>query len=259
MLFDSHAHYDDAKFDSDRDEILKGLHQKNGTNPLGVSYVLNAASDLESAEASLELARRYPFVFAAAGIHPHAAGAAPEKFEEDLICLLRQEKAVAVGEIGLDYHYDFSPREKQREVFERQLRLAGQCRLPVIVHDRQAHGDCMEYVRKYREVTGVFHSFSGSFEMASELVALGWYISYSGSLTFQNARNLWESVGAVPPERLLIETDSPYLTPVPFRGQRNQSSYVYFVARKIAELKGMPVEEIAAVTCQNAKRLFGIL
>ncbi len=257
-LFDSHAHYDDEKFSDIREEIIKGLCQKTDTNPLGICGVLNSASDIESSKKALALAEAYPFFYASCGIHPHEADGVGEDMEQTLSLLLSHPKARALGEIGLDYHYDFSPRDKQREVFERQLSLAAELNIPVIVHDREAHGDCMDIVRRFKGVKGVFHSFSGSAEMARELVKLGWYISFSGSVTFKNASGILNSVSAVPDDRLLIETDSPYLAPVPYRGSTNNSSYMYETAKKLADVRGTSVEYIANITRQNAGSLFQI-
>ncbi|MBQ9976722.1 MAG: TatD family hydrolase [Clostridia bacterium] len=256
-LFDSHAHYDDDKFNDNREEIIKGLCQKSDTNPLGISAVLNSASDIKSSYAALELTKRYPFFYCSCGIHPHEAEDAEENFEDILTELLKNEKVRAIGEIGLDYHYDFSPRDVQKEIFRRQMSLAEELSRPVIIHDREAHGDCMEIVRDYK-VKGVFHSFSGSAEMVKELVRLGYYISFSGVVTFKNASSILKAVEAVPDDRLLVETDCPYLAPVPYRGQVNNSSFMYETAKKLAEVRGVSVEEIAILTASNACELFGI-
>ncbi len=259
-LFDSHAHYDDTKFDIDREQIIEGLRHKNGVNPLGVSFVINSASDYSTSEFSLLLADKFDFFYATCGVHPQFALSVGDELEEKLTALLSHKKAVALGEIGLDYHYDdMAPREVQLEVFDRQMKLAEKLNRNVVIHDREAHGDCMEMVRKYKNVKGVFHSFSGSFEMAKELVRLGWYISFSGTVTFKNAVNVQKSVLAVPDDRLLIETDAPYLAPVPYRGKTNNSSLMYESAKKIAEIRGSTVEEIAELTMINGKRFFNIL
>ncbi len=259
-IFDTHAHYDDERFDTECDEILKGLHLKSDVNPLGVSLVVNSASDIDTAEKSIQLAEKYRFIYATVGIHPHEAANAGKDMEDKLEKLLSHPKAVALGEIGLDYHYeDCAERKVQIDVFRRQMLLAERLKMNVVVHDREAHGDCMDIVREFKDrVIGVFHSFSGSLEMASELVKLGWYISFSGSVTFKNAVNIARAVSAVPDDRILIETDAPYLTPVPFRGKLNTSSYAYYTALKIAELRGKSVEEIADITYNNGKRFFGI-
>jgi len=256
-LFDSHAHYDDEKFNENREEIIEGLCHASDTNPLGISAVLNSASDIKSSLSALELTRRYPFFYSSCGIHPHEAEDADRDFEEQICGILKNEKVRAIGEIGLDYHYDFSPRDVQKEIFERQMLLAQKVDYPVIIHDREAHGDCMEIVRRFN-VRGVFHSFSGSAEMVKELVKLGYYISFSGVVTFKNASSILKAVAEVPEDRLLIETDAPYLAPVPYRGKTNNSSYMYETARKLAEVRGVTTEEIADITCRNACELFGI-
>jgi TatD DNase family protein len=256
-LFDSHAHYDDEKFNENREEIIEGLCQKTDTNPLGISAVLNSASDIKSSIKALELTRRYEFFYSSCGIHPHEAESAEKDFESIIVDMLKNEKVRAIGEIGLDYHYDFSPRDIQKEVFRRQMELAQSLSRPVIIHDREAHGDCMEIVRDYR-VSGVFHSFSGSAEMVKELLKLGYYISFSGVVTFKNASSILKAVEAVPDDRLLIETDAPYLAPVPYRGKINNSVYMYETAKRIAEVRGVSVEKIADITQRNACNLFGI-
>ena len=259
-LFDSHAHYDDARFDEDRDTIIKGLRQKNDVNPLGVSFVVNSASGYDSTEKAIAISDKYDFIYATAGIHPLEADTATQDLEEKLTHYLSQNKVVALGEIGLDYHYDDAPsKEEQLSVFVRQMALAEKLHKNVIVHDREAHGDCMEVVRQFKGRTvGVFHSFSGSFEMASELVKLGWYISFSGTVTFKNATNVQRSVLAVPDDRLLIETDAPYLAPTPYRGKTNNSSLMFETAKKIAEIRGTDVETIANLTLNNGKKFYGI-
>lgn len=259
-LFDTHAHYDDARFDEQRDTIIKDLRLKNSVNPLGVSLVVNSASGYESSLQALALAEKYDFFYATVGVHPHEADSASDDLEDRLTQLSSHKKAVAIGEIGLDYHYDDAPsREVQMNVFRRQMELAYKLGKNVVVHDREAHGDCMSVVGDFKGKTvGVFHSFSGSYEMASELVKLGWYISFSGTVTFKNATNVARSVLAVPDDRLLIETDSPYLAPVPYRGQTNNSSLMYETAKKIAEIRGTSVEQIAELTLNNGKKFFNI-
>ena len=259
-LFDTHAHYDDDRFDDCREEIIEGLRLKNDVNPLGVSLVVNSASDYSSSHKAIALAEKYDYIYATAGVHPHEALSVGDELEDELKKLLSREKTVALGEIGLDYHYeDSAPKEVQQNVFRRQMQLAFELNKKVVVHDREAHGDCMSIVNEFKnKVIGVFHSFSGSFEMAQELVKCGWYISFSGTVTFKNASNVSRSVLAVPDNRLLIETDSPYLAPVPYRGKTNNSSYVYETAKKIAEIRGASVEYIAELTLNNGKEFFGI-
>ncbi len=259
-LFDTHAHYDDEKFDGQRDEILKGLRHESGVNPLGVSLVVNIGCNYPSSQESLKLSYEYPFVYATVGVHPQFADDYDEALEGEIKELLSDPRAVAVGEIGLDYHYeDGASRETQLYAFRRQMQLACDAGKRVVVHDREAHGDCMEVVREFRgKTTGVFHSFSGSYEMAKELVSLGWYVSFSGTVTFKNAHNVQRSVLAVPDDRLLIETDSPYLAPVPYRGQMNNSALMYETAKKIAEIRETSVEHIAPLTLDNGKRFYNI-
>lgn len=254
MLFDTHAHLDDDRFDEDRDEVIKQCTEA------GVGLILNAASNMETSYRSIELAEKYPFIYAAVGVHPHDASEMDENTADVLAFLTGNKKVRAIGEIGLDYHYDYSPRDVQRKRFIEQIDLARQLKLPIIVHDREAHGDVMDIFRKTRikEVGGVLHSFSGSAEMALECLRLGMYISISGPVTFNNARKTAEAIKEVPLDMLLIETDSPYLTPVPHRGKRNYPGYVRLVAEKIAEIKGISFEEVAQKTMENGKRLFGI-
>lgn len=254
MLFDTHAHLDDEKFDEDRDEVIKRCRQE------GVDLILNAGSNIETSVKSIALSEKYEFIYGAVGVHPHDAGNMDEETAEVLAGLAANKKVRAIGEIGLDYHYDFSPRDVQKRRFVEQIDLARQLKLPIIVHDREAHGDVMEIFKKNRikEVGGVLHSFSGSAEMALECLRLGLYISISGPVTFSNAKKTVEAVKEVPMDMLLIETDSPYLTPVPNRGKRNYPGYVRHVAEKIAEIKGISFEEVAYKTKENGKRLFGI-
>lgn len=253
MFYDTHAHFDDRAFDPDRDSLLREIHSQ------GVCLINNVGCDLESSRASVRLAERYPFVYAVVGCWPGNTGAMTEAEIEAYRELTRHEKVVAIGEIGLDYHYDDVPREVQRYWFRRQLQLAAETGKPVVVHEREAHGDGMAIVREFADrVTGVFHCFSGSAEMAEELVKLGWYVSFTGVITFQNARRALEAVAAAPVDRIMIETDCPYLAPAPYRGKRNHSGYVFRVAEKIAEIKGLTAEEAAVITMENGKRFFGI-
>ncbi|HOS69337.1 MAG TPA: TatD family hydrolase [Bacillota bacterium] len=254
MLFDTHAHLDDDRFDKDRDETIMQCQRD------GVELILNAGSNIETSVKAIALAKKYEFIYAAVGVHPHDAAEMDEETAGVLAALAGNKKVRAIGEIGLDYHYDFSPRDVQKQRFVEQIDLARQLKLPVIVHDREAHGDVMDIFKKTRikEVGGVLHSFSGSAEMALECIKLGLYISISGPVTFENARKTVEAVKQVPLDMLLIETDSPYLTPVPYRGKRNYPGYVRFVAEKIAEIKGISFEEVARQTLENGKRLFRI-
>ena len=252
MIFDSHAHYDSHNFDSDRAQLLSDVLPN--ANVVGV---INCASDFKSAEYSIKLAQKYDYIYAAVGVHPHEAETEGSCDKKRLMELASREKVVAIGEIGLDYHYGFSPRDIQKEWFERQIMLANQLGLPVIVHDREAHADTMELLTKHKP-KGVVHCFSGSVETARETIKLGMYIGLGGAVTFKNARVPLEVAKDVPLERLLLETDAPYMTPVPHRGKRCDSSYIKYVAEKIAEVKGIDVETIYNATVQNAKTLFGI-
>ena len=253
MLFDTHAHYDDEAFDPDRREVLAGLPQK------GVGLVVNPGCTLTSSEKVVALAAEFPHVYAAVGLHPeNCHDFQPEQIER-LRQLARREKVVAIGEIGLDYYWaENPPRALQQEVLRRQLGLAEELQLPVIIHDRDAHGDTMAIVREFPRVKGVFHCFAGSAEMARELIQMGWMLSFNGAATFKNAKKAPEVIAAAPLSMLMIETDAPYLTPVPHRGERNDSSYVRFVAEKIAQIKGLTPEEVEKATWENGRRFFGV-
>lgn len=250
-IFDSHAHYDDERFNDDRDAVLSALPGQ------GIVGVVNAASDLGSSRAGFELSARYPFLWFAAGVHPHEAQQAPQDYLDQIATLLREPKAVALGEIGLDYHYDFSPRDVQRRVFEQQLALAKELDKPVIIHDREAHGETLELLKKYRP-KGVVHCFSGSAEMAAEVSKLGLYVGFTGVITFKNAKKTVAAAAAVPQGQLLIETDCPYMAPEPHRGKRCDSSMLEYTARGLAEARATTVQEILHTTCANACTLFGI-
>lgn len=250
-IFDSHAHYDDSRFHSDRSQLLASLPGK------GVRYVMNAACNLKSAWEGIALAERFEFLYGSAGIHPHDAKDAPDDLEARIRELALHPKVSAVGEIGLDYHYDFSPREKQREVFERQLAVAKELDMPVIVHDREAHGDTMALLRQYRP-KGIVHCYSGSAEMAKELVGMGMYIGFTGVVTFKNARKVLEAAAAVPLNRLLVETDCPYMAPEPFRGKRCDSSMIACIAEALADVKGIGAQLLLDATCENACRVYDI-
>lgn len=252
MYFDSHAHYDDEKFDLDREELLNSLKEK------GVDHVINAAADMQSAYSSIELAKQYEFIYAAIGVHPHDAENMKEADLSTLEEMSKYEKVVAIGEIGLDYYYDFSPKDIQRKWFIEQLELAKKVDLPVIIHSRDACQETFEIIRESGIKKGVIHCFSGSKEMAKEYVKMGFYIGIGGSLTFKNARKTVEVVEEIPITSILIETDAPYLTPVPYRGRRNDSSYLIHVVEKIAEIKAITSEEVSKVTTENAKKLFNI-
>ena len=252
MYFDTHAHYDDQAFDADREELLKSLGEK------GVELIIDPGCELLSSRKALELAEEFPFVYAAVGFHPEELDKySPEDYKE--ICsMARHPKCVAIGEIGLDYYWDASHKEEQKELFRRQIELALELDKPVIIHDREAHGDCLEIVRDYPGLRGVFHCYSGSAEMAKELLKLGWYLGFDGPITYKNARKALEVLELCPRDRMLMETDSPYLSPVPMRGKRNDSSNLRYVAEKMAQVKGLSREEAAAAALANGCRLFGI-
>ena len=248
-LFDTHAHYDDEAFDADRDEVLSTFD----------GLVIDPGCTLASSQAAIDLAARHPNVYAAVGIHPENCGDFLPEHINVLRRLARQPKVVAIGEIGLDYYWaENPPREFQQQVFRAQLELALELDLPVIVHDREAHGDSLTIVRDYPALRGVFHCYSGSVEMARELLALGWYLGFDGPVTYKNARKTVAVAEMAPLDRILIETDSPYMSPVPMRGKRNDSRNVLYIAEKLAQLKGLTTEEMAALTESNGKRLFNI-
>ena len=253
MLFDTHAHYGDEAFDPDRREVLAGLP------PKGVGLVVNPGCTMTSSEKAVALAAEFPHVNAAVGLHPeNCHDFQPEQIER-LRQLAQQEKVVAIGEVGLDYYWEENPpRALQQEVLRRQLALAEELKLPVIFHDREAHGDSLAIVREFPAVRGVFHCYSGSVEMARELVRRGWYLGFDGPVTYKNARKALEVLEWCPLERILVETDSPYLTPVPFRGKRNDSTKLRYIVEKIAEIKGLGAEAVARATSENASRLFGV-
>lgn len=252
MIFESHAHYDDEAFDGDRETLLAGM-QGNG-----IEYIINVGADLASTQRSIALAERYPFIYAAVGVHPDGVG---ELNEENFQWLREQcahPKAVAVGEIGLDYYWDTVPRQQQREWFVRQMELAVETKLPVIIHSREAAQETFELISQHHAHTtgGVIHCYSYSKEMALEYVKMGYYIGIGGVVTFKNARKLKETAEAVPLSSILLETDSPYLAPVPNRGKRNSSLNLPYVAREIAQIKGITTEEVIETTNRNAKKLF---
>ena len=253
MLFDTHAHYDDEAFDADRDAVLTALPGQ------GVGLVLNPGCDVESSRKAVQYAAAYPHVYAAVGIHPENCGGYTAGDLAVLERLAQQPGVAAIGEIGLDYYWaENPPRELQQQVLRDQLALARELALPVIIHDREAHADTLAIIREFPGITGVFHCFSGSPEMAQELLKLGWYLGFDGPVTYKNARRAPEVAAVTPLDRMLIETDSPYMTPVPYRGKRNDSGYVHLVAEKLAEWKGVTPEEMARITTENGKRLFRI-
>ena len=253
MLFDTHAHMDDHAFDADRETLLAALPEQ------GLALVMNPGCSLSSSRNADGLSRQYPYIYAAVGSHPDAADEVSEAVLEEYrkLCAANP-KIKAIGEIGLDYHYEDIPRDLQKKAFRMQMALAAELNLPVIVHEREAHADALEILDEFPTVTGVFHCYSGSAEMAKELVRRGWYIGFTGVLTFKNAKKAVEVAKAVPLDRLVLETDCPYMAPEPFRGKRNHPGYLYRMAEKLAEIKGIAPEEATQATLENGKRLYRI-
>lgn len=254
MFFDTHAHLNDPKFKDDLPETLERAKAN------GVKFIVNVGYDLASSVKAVEIAQNYQECYAAVGIHPHDAKRVTEDTLEELKKLAQQDKVVALGEMGLDYYRDLSPRDKQQEVFRQQIHLAKELKLPIIIHDRDAHGDVMQILKEEDagENGGILHCFSGSWEMARQCIKLGFKISLAGPVTFKNATRLQDIAKLVPLEHLLIETDCPYLTPEPHRGKRNEPAWVRHVAEKIAELKKISLEEVAQITTANALEVFQI-
>ena len=253
MLFDTHAHLDADDFDADREELIASLPGQ------GLGLVMNPGCDLPSSLAAIALAEKYDFIWAAVGSHPDAADLVDEALIERYRELCKAHpKVKAIGEIGLDYHYEDIPREIQKKALRMQMELARELDLPVIVHEREAHEDGMAIVEEFPEVRGVFHCYSGSAEMAKVLVKKGWYIGFTGVLTFKNARKALEVAASIPLDRIVIETDCPYMAPDPFRGKRNDPGKIYRMAEKLAELRGLTVEEAQRITMENGRRLYRI-
>ena len=253
MLFDTHAHMDSRSFDCDREALLAQLPDR------GIRYLMNPGCSLASSHAAVALANKYDYIYAAVGSHPDAADEVNDAViaEYRELCKLNP-KVKAIGEIGLDYHYEDIPRDLQKKAFIAQLELAKELDLPVIVHERDAHEDGMAIIKSFPTVKGVFHCYSGSAEMARQLVDLGWYIGFTGVLTFKNARRAVETAASIPIERIVLETDCPYMAPTPFRGKRNDPSYLYRMAEQLAQIRGRSVEEIHEITVENGKRLYRI-
>lgn len=254
MLFDSHAHYTDEKFKGDVDELLSSMQKNN------VGMIMNSCSELAEIPDIFALCEKYPFIYASVGIHPHEVGKLTESDMDRLKEYAKNPKAKAIGEIGLDYYYDFSPRDVQQKWFAQQVEVARELKMPVIIHDRDAHKDCMDILRDHnvRDIGGVFHCYAGSVEMSKEILDWGMYIAFGGSLTFKKSVRPVEVAKYVPLDRILIETDSPYLTPEPYRGKRNSSLYIHYVAEKLADIKCISVEEVEKATFENAKKCFNI-
>lgn len=250
-IFDTHSHYDDEKFNPDREAILNNLQSQ------GVSLVVSCGCDIDSTQFNFDLAQKYDYIYFAAGFHPENLQGATLDDLKIIEKFAQNEKCVAIGEIGLDYHWMDSPKEVQREFFEAQIELAKNLDIPVIVHDRDAHGDTLD-ILKSTKPKGVVHCFSGSREMAREIIRLGMYIGLNGVVTFPNARKSLEVVKEIPIERLVLETDCPYLAPTPVRGKRNDSSNIPYIAEKIGEVLGMDAQEILDITNKNAKKLYNL-
>ena len=251
MIFDTHAHYDDSQFEKDRDMVLASMPE------LGVGTIVNVSASYDSCRRAVALAEKYPFVYAAVGVHPDEVGALNEETFAEMKKLFQHKKVVAVGEIGLDYYWDNEPHDVQQEWFIRQVELARELDLPVLIHSREAAADTMYVMKTYAQgLRGVIHCYSYSREMAEEYVKRGFYIGIGGVVTFKNAKKLKEVAEAVPLKRIVLETDCPYMAPEPFRGRRNQSSYLRYVAEKISELKDISTEEVIAVTEENARELY---
>ena len=252
MLFDTHAHLNDPVFDQDRDVLISSLPEQ------GVGLVMNPGCSLENSLQAIAIAEKYPFVYAAVGTHPDTADEVTEDVIEQYRKLCAHEKVKAIGEIGVDYYYETIPRQIQLQAFRMQMELARETGLPVIIHERDAHDDGMRVVKEFPDVTGVFHCYSGSAEMARQLVNMGWYIGFTGVLTFKNARKAVETAQSIPLDRIVLETDCPFMAPEPFRGKRNHPGYLYRMAERLAELRGLSVEEIHAITTANGKQLYRI-
>ncbi len=253
MIFESHAHYDNSKFDEDRDEIITKCYKDN------VTKIVNIAADMPSCKTSIELAKKYDYVYATVGVHPHDV---QEMTDRDIDTLrnyvLNEDKVVAIGEIGLDYYYDYSDRPSQRKWFEKQLELANELDIPVVIHSRDADQECYEIIKKYRPKKAVIHCFSGSKELAKLYVDMGYYIGVGGVVTFKNSRKLVEVVQNIPLESILLETDAPYLSPEPNRGKRNDSTNIKFISRNIAKIKGVSPDTVENVTFCNAMSLYNL-
>ena len=252
FLFDSHAHLNDPAFDPDREELMNGLAAK------GVGLVMNAGCSLASSRDIVDMTAKYPWLYGSVGSHPDSADEVNEEVIEQYRKLCQNEKIKAIGEIGLDYYYEDIPRDIQQKAFRMQMQLAKETDMPVIIHEREAHDDGMRIVKEFPGVTGVFHCYSGSAEMARQLVKMGWYIGFTGVLTFKNARKAVETAASIPLDRIVIETDCPFMAPEPFRGKRNDPGYLYRMAERLAEIRGITPEEAAIATTENAKRLYRI-
>lgn len=252
-IFDTHAHYDDDRFNEDREELLKDLNKN------GVMYIVNCGASYDGLEDSFKLSQKYPFVYAAVGIHPSNADEYNEKVEERIKELIKDEKVIAIGEIGLDYYWEDNPsKEVQMDILQKQYKIAREENMPVILHVRDAYADMMPFLRENKDVKAVLHSFSGSLEIAKELVKLGYVFGIGGVVTFKNAKKLVEVVKEIPLENFIVETDAPYLTAEPNRGKRNRSDYIENVIKKIAEIKEMDTSYVEEIVFNNAKKFFSL-
>ena len=253
MIFETHAHYDDEQFDMDRETLLSSMPEQ------GVGTIVNVSATYASCQRVVDLVQKYPFMYAAVGIHPDEVGSLNEERFQQMKELCKQEKVVAVGEIGLDYYWDNESHDLQKEWFVRQLDLARELNLPVLIHSREAAADTMEIMKEYASgLRGVIHCYSYSAEMAKEYVKMGYYIGIGGVVTFKNAKKLKQVVQEIPLESIVLETDCPYLAPVPYRGKRNSSLYLPYVAEEIAALKGAAAEDVVLQTEENARKLYGL-
>lgn len=254
MLIDSHAHLDSSQFKEDLDEVMKKIEES------GVELVINPAANMSSSRKIVELVKKYTLLYGAVGVHPHDTTDMKEKDLSEIKELAKKEKIVAIGEIGLDYYYDHSPRDIQKKMFIEQIKIAKELKLPIIVHEREAAKDVYDIIREENteELKGVIHCFSGSLEMALEYIKLGFYISFGGPVTFKNAKKAKLVVSEAPIENILVETDSPYLTPTPYRGKRNDSTYLKYIVEEISKLKNMDYDTISEITNKNTKKLFNI-
>ncbi len=253
MIFDTHAHYDDIAFDEDRDELIEYMHQN------GVDYIVNAGEAVKSSLAGVEMGKKYDFVYSASGIHPEHAN---ETTDSDIVEIEKiakeNKKVVAIGEIGLDYHYEGYDKEKQIDIFKKQLKIAKDLDLPVIIHSRDASQDTFDIIKESGVRKGIIHCYSGSAQMAADYVKMGFFIGIGGVLTYKNARKLVEVAEEIDINNIVLETDCPYLAPAPFRGKRNNSLYIQYVAEKMAEIKGISYDEVCKITSENGKKIFGI-
>ncbi|MCY6959202.1 TatD family hydrolase [Clostridium brassicae] len=253
MIFDSHAHYDDESFNEDRESVIKEL-MKNG-----IVGVLNCGASAKGMRDSVKLAEKYDIFYAAVGIHPENAYEFTDEVIDEIKKFAKEDKVKAIGEIGLDYYWEENPpKDVQKKAFRKQMEIAKELNLPVIIHDREAHKDTLEIMKEFPEVKGVVHCFSGSVEFARECLRLGYYIGFTGVVTFKNARKILEVAGEVPLDRILVETDCPYMAPVPYRGKRNRSEYIEYIIEKIAEIKQISIEDIQHITIDNVKNMLNI-